>query len=92
MNKNKKGAELSINVIIVPVIALVVLAILIFIFSGRSQICVNSVSQTCGDLGGECKGEGQCPEGKYLIYAKECGEADKNGQKGVGPCCVPYEK
>jgi len=34
-NMNKKGAELSINVIIIAVLALVVLVVLILIFTGR---------------------------------------------------------
>jgi len=91
--KSKKGAELSINVIIVAVIALVVLAVLIFIFSGRSQVFVKSVSMSCIEQGGECKpANAPCPENKYLVYARGCGDVDKNtNEKGLGPCCILYE-
>jgi len=98
--KSKKGAELSINVIIIAVIALVVLAVLIFIFSGRSQVFVKSVSQTCSQQGGECKAAaGPCPEGKFLIYARGCKVTDAAKgiaapdpeEKEMGPCCILFE-
>lgn len=81
---NKKASELSINVIIIAVIALVVLAVLIFIFSGKASMFSRSVSQTCKAQGGVCQGQ-PCPADKpVLIYAR-CEESDKE----AGPCCIP---
>ena len=89
---NKKGAEMSINVIIVAILALVVLAVLIFIFAGRSQIFSKSVSQTCKDQGGICPviitpGAQPCAEGTYLAYAK-CTAYSKLSSE---PCCLPFK-
>jgi hypothetical protein len=52
--KNKKGAELSVNVIIIAVIALLVLVVLFAIFTGRMGIFNVGISDCLGK-GGKCK-------------------------------------
>jgi hypothetical protein len=45
MEKNKKGQELSINVIITAVIALIVLVLLVAIFTGRINIFQEGIEE-----------------------------------------------
>lgn len=68
--KNKKGAELSVNVIIVAVIALLVLVVLFAIFTGRMSIFSSSIGsdKACSQRGGTCtpvvNGGDTCGPGK----------------------------
>ena len=50
---NKKGAELSMNVIIIAALALVVLVIIIALFVGKMNIFTKQ-SDTCINNGGRC--------------------------------------
>lgn len=43
---NRKGAELSLNVIIIAVIVIIVLVVLVIIFSGRTQIFTRTTHET----------------------------------------------
>ena len=58
----KKGAELSITVIIVAILALLVLAVLSFIFMGRFEGWGRGVS-SCTDKSGVCAA--QCGDSAY---------------------------
>jgi len=53
MNSNKKGAELSLNVIVIAILVLIVLAILIFILSNKIGGFREGVD-SCTDKGGKC--------------------------------------
>ncbi|MEM4336434.1 MAG: hypothetical protein QXG86_00320 [Candidatus Woesearchaeota archaeon] len=97
MNKHNKkikkiAAELSINIIIIAVISLVVLAVLIFIFSSKSQIFTKSTSQPCKAQGGRCiTPPGQkCEGSEYIIYTKGCESIGDSGEK-LQACCIKYE-
>ena len=63
MIKTKKGAELALNVVIIAAIALLVLAVLIFIFSSRASKFTQGV--------GDCEFQGgTCSETRCLLQAK----------------------
>ncbi len=59
MRNNKKGAELSMNVIIVAAIALMVLVVLSIIFMGRAGKFATE-SNLCSNNGGACVNTGTC--------------------------------
>jgi len=75
MKSNKKGAELSLNVIVIAVLVLIVLAVLIFIFSNKIGGFRTSVD-SCTDKGGKCSAT--CTDGP-LIQTKDCPSG----------CCIP---
>ena len=75
---DKKGVELSMNVIIIAVIALLVLVVLIFIFSGRTQIFAKG-TEACSTKQGTCIDSAEACPGP-VVSALDCSE----GQK----CCV----
>lgn len=90
---NKK-ADLSINLIIVAIIALLVLVVSIFIFSGKMKIFGNS-SDSCASKGGKCTSSGytsdcikfgtcECPESvgtnAIFISGTDC-------EKNSAICC-----
>jgi len=74
---NKKGAELSLNVIIIAIIVLIVLVVVVIIFGSRFNI-FSKTSADCQTQGGVCEtGESiaglsikQCPEGETKMNAK----------------------
>ena len=81
---NKKAQGLSVNVIIVAVLALLVLVVIAFIFTGRFAI----FSRTTGDCeatGGDC--EYSCDEGYSLDPIRKCYDGDEIDTTRV--CCVP---
>lgn len=63
---NKKGAELSINIIIVAAITLIVLVIVIVIFASRTTMFSRDVNSTqaklCSSQGGFCILSEDCAE------------------------------
>jgi len=85
--KNKKGAELSVNVIIVAVIALLVLVVLFAIFTGRMGIFSKGIASTeaCEARKGKCmtivSGSDTCADTETGIPGM-CGDPKKL-------CCVP---
>ena len=89
MHKNKKGAEMSINEIIIAIFALVVLAVLIYIFSGRSQLFVKSVSPSCESKEGTCK-ESCDKDTEYVTYVSRCKDSDEIS-KELKKCCIPFK-
>lgn len=87
---NKRGAELSLNVIIVAALALLVLVILAVIFMGRAGI-FRQQSGDCTTLGGSCSRTG-CTGQYQRQMAYDCDlDGDKSvneGQAIDGVCCV----
>lgn len=76
---DKKGFELSMNVIIVAAIALIVLVVVLLIFTGKVRT-LNKDLEDCGSKGGRCEsgvsgafGYNTCPEGKAKVSA-DCGD------------------
>ena len=79
MRKNKKGIELSVNVIIIAVIALLVLVVLFAAFTGRFIIFINGIKD-CAAKGGTCKAKGSCLSGQEIaLPGTDCAE----------DCCIP---
>ena len=91
---NKKGAELSLNVIVIAVIVLVVLIVLIIIFSGRSNIFAKTTTKTSEPYAANrCDVPGT---GRYC--ASQCIQGDTEVKiegftcadivtRGAGKCC-----
>ena len=75
---NKKAVELPMNFIIIAAIALIVLVVLIFIFTGRSQLFVKG-TETCSTKQGSCIDIIEACSGP-IVSASDCSETQK--------CCV----
>ncbi len=54
---NKKGSEMTLNVIIIAAIALIVLVVMLFIFSGKIK-AFGQGTDSCTAKGGSCTAEG----------------------------------
>ncbi|MCA9477610.1 MAG: hypothetical protein KC535_00500 [Nanoarchaeota archaeon] len=82
MMNSKKGADLSMNVIIIAAIALLVLVILaVLLFQSGGRVTEGT---SCTGYGGTCSPEGLKPEGNYIrnpAFDSSCG----TGQQ----CYVP---
>ncbi|MEM3374684.1 MAG: hypothetical protein QXE31_05710 [Candidatus Woesearchaeota archaeon] len=77
----KKAQSLSINTIIIAILAMLVLVILIFIL-GRNVKNLNDTTEGCRLKGGDCKEVMACdPLSEIEIKAKDCNENEK--------CCMP---
>lgn len=85
---NKKGAEISINVIIVAAIAMLVLVIVSIIFIGRIGPFSTSVVD-CENKGGKCVLSSEsCPDDYPVPYAGwQCEKLNEENQK----CCIQVE-
>lgn len=90
---NKKGAELSLNVIIIAVLVMIVLVVIVIIFSGRTQL-FNKTTQDTSDpyTGKRCDIPGT---GRYCAGTCDVGD-DNTGlkdftcnddSKGNSVCC-----
>ena len=80
--RQKKGFELSMNVIIVAALALIVLVVVILMFTGRVRT-VNQDLDSCQAKGGTCSHLGAvCQEGSAKITASSCGQ-------GIA-CCISF--
>ncbi len=80
--KNKRGAELALNVVVIAAIALLILAVLIFIFSSRASKFTQGVGD-CEFQGGTCSETRCILQGKPEITNTNC--ADKDSTKPY--CC-----
>lgn len=72
---NKKGAELSINIIIVAAITLIVLVIVIVIFASKTTNFSKDVNTTqsrlCANQGGFCIMDEECAERLSVLGASQ---------------------
>lgn len=73
---NKKGAELSMNVIIVSIIALVVLVVVIIVFVNKMGATVTQ-TDTCSNNGGRC-----------VETAKDCSGTYEQIRSGTSYTCT----
>ena len=87
--KSKKGAEMSLNIIIVAAIALIVLVVLVMIFTGRMNIFGTGVQKatetTCESQGGSPRisTQGCDAESERQVYGAF------KGMESNQICCVP---
>ncbi len=81
-----KKADLALNLIIVAIIALLVLVVVIYLFTGKSQIFSKGLAG-CSEKGGKCSTElkTSCPTGTITI-AKETSDCGK----GIA-CCKSFD-
>jgi len=81
---NKKGAELTLNVMIILIILLIALIVLVIIFSGKTSI-FSKTTGGCQARGGSCMDGEECPLGyaPAALGAKLC----NSGQV----CCILLE-
>lgn len=90
MRDNKKGAELTLNVIVIAAIVLFVMVILLLIFTGRIGEWGKQVVK-CETKGGVCA-IGGCAENARAVDAWKCdmdGDGTTNEGPGVdGVCCI----
>ncbi len=83
----KKKGDLALNLIIVAIIALLVLVVIIYLFTGKSQLFSKGLAG-CSEKGGKCSTEQDktsCPTGTITI-AKETSDCGK----GIA-CCKPFD-
>lgn len=80
MRFNKRGTELSMNVIVIAAIAVLVLVILaMFVFRGAGNV---TSATTCSGLGGECLN--RCTADLPILsvgHSDDCGTGRR--------CCLP---
>lgn len=83
---NKKGVELSVNVIIIAAISLIVLVLLAFlVLRGGGGL---STGTTCEALGGICKADpGECGDYSKYDITKTCSKESANNNRPY--CCIP---
>ena len=97
----KHGESLPINVIVILIIALVVLAIILFIFGDKAGLFQSStkITCTCNEFETDKAGNYQCDDGEVAMVARlkladkeEC-EVDKKDYKNgdIVRCCRPVE-
>ena len=91
--KSKKAQGLSINMIIVAIIALLVLVIIAFIVTGKFNLFQKST--TCQARDGTCLQQ-YAPEGctsdePIKVFTDDCYlvENDVTTDKKPGQCCIP---
>jgi len=85
---NKKGAELSLNVIIIAIIVIVVLVVVVIIFSGKISLFGKS-TVNCQAQGGYCTAPQLTTVGGNSIPSCPAGEAMvKNADCGQQICCL----
>lgn len=80
-----KKADLSINLIIVAIIALLVLIVTIFIFSGKMKV-FGSSTDSCASKGGKCV---------LGVYTEDClksGTCDCSGENNIAIYGTDCEK
>lgn len=89
MQINKKGAELSLNVIIIAALALLVLVIVAIIFMGKTGTFTKE-SGSCTTIGGSCTRTGCTGDERQVSY--NCNLDNDNSQnEGMsidGVCCI----
>jgi hypothetical protein len=87
---NKRGAELSLNVIIIAALALLVLVIVAIIFMGRTGM-FRKESGNCVNMGGYCSTKA-CNGDYERRVSYDCnldGDTNLNeGQTIDGVCCI----
>ncbi len=89
MKTNKKGAELTLNVIVIAAIVLFVLVILLLIFTGRIG-GFQTESGKCVTQGGTCT-LGACAENTRQVGSLTCdlnNDGDFTTTAADGVCCV----
>ncbi|MBI2128629.1 hypothetical protein HYU07_00170 [Candidatus Woesearchaeota archaeon] len=97
MMKNKKGVDISVNVIIVAALALIVLVVLFAIFTGRLGGFSLAV-QSCADKGGTCTNPdstgktANCGADSTVLKGTDCEKDNNNDKKADGYCCMPIIK
>ena len=81
---SRRGAELSFNMIVVAILAIVALVVMVFIFSSKSGTFGEALI-SCENKGGVCKLEAsECTDDKPIpILRTDC------GQRELPVCCVP---
>jgi len=88
--RSKRGAELSLNVIIIAALALLVLVIVAVIFMGRAGT-FRKESGNCANMGGYCSRTG-CTNDYERKVAYDCNMDNDNtfneGQSIDGVCCI----
>ncbi|MDO8740226.1 MAG: hypothetical protein Q7J54_01485 [Candidatus Woesearchaeota archaeon] len=101
MKSNKKGMDMSVNVIIIAALALIVLVVLFAIFTGRLGGFSLAV-QSCVDKGGECVKpnaagtSADCAAEKSadwtILRGTDCEKDDNKDKKSDNFCCIPITK
>ncbi len=82
MFKNKKGSELSLNVIVLAAISILILVILIILVMNKTGDVIDNTS--CQGSGRSCSGPGnQCDAGEIKVFDSGC---KKSGEGDY--CCI----
>ncbi len=96
LKHNRRGAELSVNVIIVAAIALIVLVILVLIFTGRIAMfrygvedCKSKGGDCIVSVGQDCNSNGR--EGYAELPSASCYDLNKKVDTTV-KCCLPTSR
>jgi len=91
MIKNSRKAQgISINMIIIAVLALIVLIVVVAIFTGRIKIFSGTL-ESCRAKQGQCESGAICPENKAQVAAK-CPETEEEKKQQKNICCIQVLK
>ena len=88
--RHAKRGDLSVNIIIVAIIALLVLVIMTVLFSGRMAQWGQQLN-SCEDVQGKCDQGFECLEGYTKLPGKYCYDAD-NKKDPNNICCIKIEE
>lgn len=80
---DKKGVELSVNVIIIAAIALIVLVVLAFLVLRQAGIL--TLGTSCEGVGNVCMESCDAEEGYRVDVAHQC--TKEQAEAGYGTCC-----
>lgn len=83
--QNKKGQGMPVNVIIIAVLALLVMVIVAFVFTGKFAEFSKRINDCEAVAGNAC--EYSCAEGYTQDSSRKCFEGNKVDTSKV--CCVP---
>ncbi|MBS3137036.1 hypothetical protein J4232_01260 [Candidatus Woesearchaeota archaeon] len=84
----KKNGDLSINIIVITVIALVVLILITFIFTGRITLFNKGLSDCLKIQGNRCNMGPNCDENYIKDSTRVCLNDDSSTDT-VNACCSP---
>lgn len=90
----KKKADMTIQMLVIIVMALVVAAVLIAIFVGKAKIFGRTIGETCEEKGGKClaQGETSCPSDLPLKSVTNCNKGTPNCKEdNTCTCCYPLK-
>ena len=90
MKFNKKGAELSLNIIIIAILVLLVLVVISLVFTNKLG-SFRKASETCAAQNGACVDASECVGEYQKVITGTCNTIDAEGKQVIDTdsvCCL----